>query len=251
MSMWILPYKDGSKSAKELARALGIKRIKLKNSKFKPRPNKTIINWGNSQRFNEAYRQATIINKPEHIAVASNKLRSLQKLSEAGVRVPEFTTDVADAEAWEETIVARHKLTGNSGEGIELVFLGDIIPKAPLYTKYVPKKEEYRIHVMNGEVIDTQRKARKHDVADDDVNWKIRNLEGGFIFARNEDHQVPVDVLNQAVNAVAALELDFGAVDVGWNVKNEQAWVYEVNTACGLTGTTLENYVAKLEEHYA
>jgi glutathione synthase/RimK-type ligase-like ATP-grasp enzyme len=40
--------------------------------------------------------------------------------------------------------------------------------------------------------------------------------------------------------AVQALGLDFGAADVGFN--NNKASVYEVNTACGLMGKTLEAY---------
>jgi hypothetical protein len=38
------------------------------------------------------------------------------------------------------------------------------------------------------------------------------------------------------------LHLDFGAVDVGWNEHHGEATIYEVNTAPGLEGTTLEKY---------
>ncbi|MNY63636.1 hypothetical protein D3C86_2006230 [compost metagenome] len=42
--------------------------------------------------------------------------------------------------------------------------------------------------------------------------------------------------------AVNAIGLTFGAVDVIWNEYRHQAYVLEVNTAPGLTGTTLEKY---------
>ncbi|MNJ09659.1 hypothetical protein D3C77_38070 [compost metagenome] len=113
----------------------------------------------------------------------------------------------------------------------------------------MPKKEEYRIHVFNGEVVDVQRKARKKDVPDDQVNWKVRNLANGFIFARGEEAlgNVPQDVLDQAVKAVAALGLDFGAADVVYNDKQGKAYCLEVNTAPGLSGSTLDGYVKQLK----
>jgi glutathione synthase/RimK-type ligase-like ATP-grasp enzyme len=123
--------------------------------------------------------------------------------------------------------------------------------EAPLYTQYVPKRHEYRVHVFQGRVIDVQRKARRHDVADEDVNWKVRNNANGFIFARNGDAlgTVPDDVLYEATKAVTSLNLDFGAADVIFNEREALAYVLEVNTAPGLVGTTLENYTAAFEAY--
>ncbi|MNL18562.1 hypothetical protein D3C87_1397120 [compost metagenome] len=97
--------------------------------------------------------------------------------------------------------------------------------------------------------MDIQRKARRKDVADDAINWKIRNHGNGFIFARNEDGITPPDVLVQAVNAVKALGLDFGAVDVIFNDKEQKAYVLEVNTAPGLAGETLQGYVKRFAQY--
>ena len=142
-------------------------------------------------------------------------------------------------------LVARTVLNGHSGEGIVLCGDQDLLVDAPLYTVYVPKKQEYRVHVFRGEVIDIQRKARRRDVPDDQINWKVRNHANGFVFARNGDAlgDVPDDVLTQAVAAVSSLGLDFGAADVIFNDSSALAYVLEVNTAPGLEGTTLENYV--------
>lgn len=168
------------------------------------------------------------------------------------VRTPEFTTSREEAFRWlikGNTVVERHILNGNSGAGIRLVEPNgeEELSKAPLYVKYVPKKQEYRIHVCGGEAVDIQRKARRKDVADEDINWKIRNHDNGFIFARNEDGVVPPDVIVQAINSVKLLGLDFGAVDVIFNDKEQQAYVLEVNTAPGLSGSTLEGYVSRFK----
>lgn len=247
--MNIFPYKAGSASAKALAEALGVKRIKEKGSKFKGAAHKLIINWGCSKLPAELLK-CRVLNSPESVSKASCKLASFKAMHEAGVSIPHFTESKQEAsKAIQEgkTYVARTVLRGHSGVGI--VILEDKIVDAPLYVEYVPKKEEYRIHVFNGEVVDIQRKARKKDVPDDQVNWKVRNLANGFIFARGEEvlGAIPEDVLVQAKRAVASLGLDFGAADVIYNDKQKKAYVLEVNTAPGLSGSTLEGYVERLK----
>lgn len=244
-NVWMYPYKPGSNSGRELSRELGIRRISHTNSRFRGRPEKTVINWGAS-RLPEEVGKCTIINSPEAVNRASDKLKFFEN---AECRKPEWFTLWQGAAEWQEetggVIVVRHVLNGHSGEGIELVEQGDYIPEnAPLYTAYVPKRHEYRVHVFRGQVIDVQRKARRRDVADEDVDWRVRNNENGFIFARNGDAlgDVPADVLEQASTAVDSLGLDFGAADVIYNERSSLAYVLEVNTAPGLVGTTLENY---------
>jgi D-alanine-D-alanine ligase-like ATP-grasp enzyme len=95
--------------------------------------------------------------------------------------------------------------------------------------------------VWDGNIIDIQEKKRKKETPDDQVNWQIRNHDNGFIFARSEVAP-PRCILDYSLAAVSALGLDFGAVDLGYNVKREEAVVYEVNTAPGLEGSTLDAY---------
>jgi glutathione synthase/RimK-type ligase-like ATP-grasp enzyme len=251
--MNIFPYNPGSKSAKELSAALGIKRIKKEGSKFKGAKHKLVINWG-CGALPEEIGKCTVLNSPVAVSKASNKLSAFKAMAEAGVRIPRFTEnagEVMDMLDQGKVVVARTVLNGHSGAGIVVLEGEDAdVVKAPLYVEYVPKKQEYRIHVCNGEVVDIQRKARNKEVADENVNWKIRNHANGFIFARGEEAlgEVPADVTEQAVNAVKALGLDFGAADVIFNDKQQQAYVLEVNTAPGLSGATLEGYVKRFRE---
>lgn len=250
--MNIFPYKVGSQSAKVIAEALGIKRLKKEGSKFKGGAHKTVINWGNSSLTPEIAK-CNVINSPVAVSKASNKLSFFKAMVEAGVRVPRFTEALLEVNQLLQegkTVVARTILNGHSGAGIVLIEKEEDIVKAPLYVEYVPKKQEYRIHVMRGDIVDVQRKARNKEVPDDQVNWKIRNHHNGFIFARGEDAvgDVPADVLEQAKRAVVACGLDFGAVDVVFNDKRQEAYVLEINTAPGVTGTTLEGYVQRFKE---
>lgn len=259
--MFINPYKAGSASAKVLSAELGAKRIKLEGSAFKGSPKKTVINWGASEVSDEVGK-CNIINHPKAVAVASNKLKFFMAIDRHNddiydddgdesllVNIPPFTTSRRNARSWsnnDSLVVERHKLTGNSGDGIRLVEPGNELEDAPLYVLYIPKRQEYRVHVANGMVVDLQRKARRRDVADEDINWRIRNHDNGFIFQRN-DLVVPHSVSVQAINACKACGLDFGAVDIVFNEKQDKAYVLEINTAPGLAGSTLEGYVNRFK----
>ena len=246
--MKLYAYKNGSASARALADALG---IKILLHEGKPVKHKTIINWGAS-RITRPLQGQHLLNYPEAVGNASNKLTTFKLFKEHGVACPEWTESREEAVKWFEegkVVVARKILNGHSGEGIEIVSAADEhddVPNAPLYTKYVKKDQEYRIHVFQGEILFQQRKARKIEVPDEEVNWQVRNLAGGFIFA-NDGIEASDAVKDQAKSAVDALGLDFGAVDVITNKRGE-AFVLEVNTACGLAGKTLDAYVNKFRE---
>jgi glutathione synthase/RimK-type ligase-like ATP-grasp enzyme len=226
------PYKQGSRSAAALANALGGKVLKRENSKYIRRPGDVVINWGDSKAGN-----LSCLNLGGNVATAANKYQSFLRLREAGVNVPRFSSDKGTVD-WDGLTVVRHKLTGHSGEGIELRDASDL-PNAPLYVEYVPKKAEYRVHVVGKRVVLVQRKAR--DPRCDNPNWKVRNHDNGFIFVRNDVDPDP-QVVEQAVKAVVALGLDFGAADIIWNEKQKRAVVLEVNTAPGLEGSTINDY---------
>lgn len=103
---------------------------------------------------------------------------------------------------------------------------------------------------MNGFVICVQQK-RKESEAEQTADQKlIRNRSNGWVFTRNDIDPLPQDALTQAVNAVAALGLDFGAVDLVIGRDDELAYVLEVNTAPGLEGTTVQDYANGFRQHY-
>lgn len=244
MSTFLYTYNWNSAGAAEIAEGLDIRRIRLENSKFQPMPHKVIINWGSSA-YPVAYDRCKVLNLREAVHCVSNKKTFFDKVKDH-VRAVPATTDIGEATNWIKTgatVCARTKLQGSGGEGLVLLDSGTDFVKAPLYTKYIKKREEYRIHVMNGEVIAQQRKAKRNDQEEfPDADHRIRNLANGYVFVRN-DIVCPVDVLTQSMAAVKASNLDFGAVDVIWNEHLGQAFVLEINTAPGLSGTTITDYV--------
>lgn len=249
MKAYIYPYNKGSQSAKLLSEALNVKRLKLVGSKFRGRPDKIVINWGSSSLSDQA-KACRVLNSENAITNSANKLKSFELFKEAGVSIPPFWTTKHEAEEAIQQgtcIVCRTILSGHSGAGIVIADNSDELVQAPLYVAYIPKKHEFRYHVFMGKVIDVQRKARNKDVADEDVNWKVRNHSNGFIFMR-EGVEEDARASEQAILAVGALGLDFGAVDIIWNEKQDKFYTLEVNSAPGLTGTTLDNYVAAFKE---
>lgn len=201
----IFPYKVGSASVKKLKEATGGTIIKLKNSKYRYKPRDVVINWGNSSRPPNL-EGVVMINQPESVAIAANKVLTFETLSKNNVPTVPFTTNVDIARDWQldgHKIYVRHKLTGHSGDGIEVIdgiFRHDIdeleriasslvkmghdtaagavierileleerlsmedLPPAPLYTMGVKNYGEYRVHVMGEDVILYQKKSRKVD----------------------------------------------------------------------------------------
>ncbi|GAG47489.1 unnamed protein product, partial [marine sediment metagenome] len=73
------------------------------------------------------------------------------------------------------------------------------------------------------------------------VDYQIRNTDNGWVYCRG-GVDAPEAVITAAVRAVDCLGLDFGAVDIGYNEHYDRCAVFEVNTAPGLEGTTLDKY---------
>lgn len=171
------------------------------------------------------------------------KIQQFQAFTRDGVNCPKWTTDASRlAELESEVIFARTLVNSTGGRGIVEFTLGsDPTPRAPLYTAYVKKKAEYRVHVFNGEAIDIQQKKKKREFNADTRDTRVRNLANGYVYCR--DGLVPPEgIQDLAIRAVAAVGYRYGAVDIIYNERNNQCYVLEVNSRPGLMGTTLERY---------
>ena len=246
----IAPYKRGSKSArllkKGLSEALGRDVLFITPERVGLcKPSRVIINWGSSGVSDT---NATVINSASAVSVASNKLSTLAAFQINDIPHPDYTTDKDKATGWIEQgfkVVCRTLLTAHSGQGIVVAgSLGELVD-APLYTKYIRKQKEFRVHVFSSKILDIQEKRRSSSV--DDHHPYIRNHANGYVFCRGDINE-PDDLRGVAISAVDALGLDFGAVDVVWNEAQDKCYVLEVNTACGLEGSTVNKYVNAIKE---
>ena len=246
----IYPYNLGSQSARRLAEGLNTIRVRP-NGSYYHRAQHLVINWGNSTLPRWATPRAIqhMLNTPQNVEIASNKISTFQRLGE---NIPEWTTDIRTARNWLATpifgrklnaVVCRTLTRANSGRGIVLAKTPEEVVAAPLYTRYTPKTLEYRAHVsVRQGVIDIAEKRRRNGFENNEqANQYIRSWDNGWVFCR-EDLNVPDAVRTVAEGAIHRLGLHFGAVDVGYH-PDFGAVVYEVNTAPGLEGQTLINYI--------
>lgn len=243
----VLPYRGGSRGATALARSLNGMCLRLNGSRFRPRRNDVVINWGNTNN-------PDLVRLCTHNAIdlrdATNKLNFFERMRGSGLEniIPRFWTRPEDIPDDAFPIVCRTVLAGHSGEGIVIADTRADLVRAPLYVAYVKKEQEWRIHVGRraddeGIIIAKQRKARSRAVPDAEVNWQVRNHQNGFIYARNDGQEPPQAVINAAQQALMATDLDFGAIDVIYHSRTRLAHVLEINTAPGLEGETVNDYV--------
>lgn len=253
-------YNNGSASAKLLSRALGWKMLKRAGSKFHYHLRDTIINWGSSSLHYKVPSNAHYINHPFNVRVVSNKGLYAQAIinnEELPFRSISFTQDRNTAQQWlneGNVVVARSILNGSEGRGIIIVKPGEVLPVVKLYSKYQPKESEYRVHVINGEVVKVQQKLRRKEqpVPPGGNTFRIRNTANGFRFCTVEEY--PEDVAAQAIAAVNFFGLDFGGVDVIYKKarlkRDARAYVVEINTAPGIEGGTVETYASKFRQYF-
>lgn len=251
---YINPYKRYSRGAKLLAKSLGATIPKVE--KVLPNPQDIVINWGNiksDQKILSVCPGIRILNSGPRVSDITNKRRWFLMMRAKGNEeiIPPFWTKALDIPDSAYPVVCRTILSGHSGKGIVIANDPSELVEAPLYVKYIPKQQEFRIHVGRvsqdkpAEAFSIQRKARKK--ACENPNWKVRTHANGFVFART-DVSPPQKVIDVACKAVEDSRIDFGAVDVVWNDHQRRAYVLEINTAPGLEGTTVDDYTKFMQK---
>lgn len=176
--------------------------------------------------------------------VGTSKIIQLQAFQNNLVSCPEWTTSKDTAKLWVaqkgKQVMCRILVKASAGKGCVIAETQEELVDAPLYTSYIKKKYEYRVHVFDAKVIDKQIKRQKSGYVGT-RDTRIRNVHNGYVFCREgftEDSRL--DEL--ALKAVAALDQTYGAVDIIYNQKQDAYFVLEVNNQPGMQGTTLEKY---------
>ena len=198
-----------------------------------------LINYGAS--YLSTPWNASWFNDPIKITNAVYKLRSFALFSNNGIPTLRWTRERQEAQAWLQqgkTIFARQTELGSEGEGISIhqPSQSTNLPSADFYSESLEHDHEYRVHVVRGKVISCGRKYKKESNASP---W-IRNMKNGWAFYLNVD--APAVVKKIGKNAVVALGLDFGAADIGYKINNNEARVFEVNSAPTMSQNTAFQY---------
>lgn len=226
--------------------------LRREGSRYRPQAGHYLINYGSSE-VNLDIRGLNVYNAPEAVRLSSNKTRSFERFQAENLPIPAWTTNQNTARQWVdegEVVYARTRIQGHSGEGIVVcsraglesvgngIETSNTLVAAPLYTKGIQGlRNEIRVHVAFGRVILTQKKKRVQGYGDlPEYSNIVRNHSTGWIYA-TENLNIPQSVQDSAIQAVSALGLDFGAVDIVYKGRNNlEIYVLEVNTAPGLSG---------------
>lgn len=250
----IIAPKSMSKSARNLKKELElyitapIILVSPNSKTYQGRWSDYVVNWGYGKQTDYIHFDAA--NNYWDISKAVNKLTTFKVLQLKNVKTVDWTEDHLLATKWwkeDGLVIGRTTLTGHGGDGIVVFTDTEPTKGCKLYTRYKKKKNEYRVHVFNKEVIDITQKKKK--LGAPELNTKIRNHQNGWVYCRFNIHITPA-LSDLAVNAVTALELHHGAVDIIWNEKENKYYVLEVNTAPGLVGTTLTKYAQAFSKEF-
>ena len=278
-----------------LAQALGCKhgskKPVLKNTSF-------IVAWGAKTKDKCSLGSVPVLNHPDRIKVNRNKFKAMEVMLAAGVNIAPFITaaqagNIGKAGCPVTMPVIGRRNYHQGGKGFWMCPTKAQITAAigeekgaQYFQSMIEIKNEFRLHVMKGEMIYGVKKVQrtvkefeaayvrqemeKHDnlakknkrtmdkktmetmlksqakaIAADGANQLLRSNKLGWKFVRIK--KVDKGLVDEAVKALAALGLDFGAVDCVTDV-NGAHFILEVNTGPGLTGTPFDAYVAAFKQ---
>jgi hypothetical protein len=239
-----------------------------------------VIRWGYSGIIPGVFDEGDILQPLHSMQMAQNKYETLCVLDGESIPVPPFyprehVDEARHRGAITNQIFFLRKFHHTRGEDIRIVNGLDHWSRMKwnYAVEYVPTHKEYRVHVFDGKVLFVQKKVfdpelfnricdeRSISNADRDIleetREMVRNYSHGYKFISVNNHQraVPPSVIKNSLEAIEALGLDFGAVDISSLDERDRngkrkSIVWEVNTAPAIdTERGLEAYARAIINH--
>ena len=252
---------------------------------------KFVIGWGCKTKDPVNFAAGTtVLNHPDKVRDNRNKFKTLTKLHGANVHVADFIKAervVASLEDDESPIVL--PLVGRTnfhqgGKGFWLCITNAqvqraIVEGAQYFQNYMDIKDEYRLHIFNGKVINAQKKTRRDNMEQafvaqhkekieaiagkndvelnaDTMDYVLARLAKGSPFADmvvrsnirgwkfSQQNLARLDegLVDVATRSLEATDLQFGAVDC-CILEDGTPSIIEINSGPGLKGTSLTAYI--------
>lgn len=291
------PYIYYSGPTDSTGKALAAK-LKATHGKTKPTgTDKICICWGAKTDKATSMGKMPVLNHPDKIMANRHKFNTLQTLTRAGVYVGNSTDakSVLDAlanptgdEPMALPVIGRRNYhqggkdfhTCLTKSHVEIA----IKAGAAYFRNFMDVKNEYRLHVFQGVIINAQRKTERENIADafanqhgdritnnaakknvkldkatmehvlkdiggreGHANQIIKSNTKGWKFSQIKLANVKKNLQEVAIAAVGAAGLDFAAVDCVM-LQDGRAAIIELNTGPGLEGTSFEAYVKAFQE---
>ena len=215
-----------------------------------------IVNLGTTEDFDT---KSTILNGREMVRACANKKSARQAFLEQGVPAPKLFLRGRDVPESDLPVVGRtsyHK----KGKGFWFCKTLSQVQKAvdkgaTHFLSFIPNTREYRVHTfVKAKAFGKEKRGPDSYVSvklsekvwqgdqKPDPNEPQKNHAFGWTFLGHQNRrEEELDVVRYAAKqAIAALGVDFGAVDVMYKVRTKQPFVLEVNSTPSLSDATAD-----------
>lgn len=214
-----------------------------------------LVRWGNSssQEIDQLFGPRRVMNLSAAIRRNTNKLLCFDIFRQAGIQCPKVYR-------------TKHEITTfpvlgrdiNHRSGLDIVIIdgsnrgrNDMskVPNKDFYVEFLKSSQEFRVHVFDGQVVRVTRKVFRGVNKDGQVvinQGKIKNDIYGWGHANVNIENVSQVYKNICINAVKAIGLDFGAVDLLIDLAG-RPFALEINTCPSLNQIGLDIYSGAIE----
>ena len=272
-----------------------MKELDVSGGTKKPANAKVVIGWGTKVKAAIDLPKGTkVLNHPSHILRNRNKLTALTYMRNAdkGIPVADFYQAQEVNDHLNQLPLVGRRNYHQGGKGFWLCLTRDHVRRAlnegaQYFQKYIPIKDEFRLHIFGKECIYATKKVERDNMKEAFIEQqkekalnaaerkgvKVDEDTMAFLLDRiskeqqeHPDHIVKSNtrgwkfskvktpkkaLVEAAVKALNALDLDFGAVDCCLDEEGNP-WIIEINTGPGLKGSSLKAWTAafksKIEE---
>lgn len=205
-----------------------------------------------SQRSESVDRLLAELQPPQQETITFNYGNAVLKtdqykfFTDNKIPCPEYTTDIEVARAWIRSgslVVCRNRVRGQAGNGIVLADNLDALVESKVYTKYIPKKREFRVNIFKDKVLNIREKVGRRGAE----NTKIRTPANGYSTVKLQAPP-PAGLEALALAASKVSQSDFKGVDVCYNQMRNYLFVLEVNSGPAIEGASIQDYANAIRE---
>lgn len=208
-----------------------------------------LVRWGCTSELDST----NTLNKAKAITLANNKILCRQLFLEKGISTP------ALYESFTEVVYPCVVRPTNHSQGKEFHYCENLVElykaidtiknkgKDYYISQYIPKQREFGVFVFNDRVTSVIEKMPKDENAKEAHAWNV--AQGTHTFENANWSDWNVDVCKVGLQAIKAVGLDFGRVDVIVD-EDGKPYVLEVNSAHSLTSEYRQEVFAKCLDYY-
>jgi len=204
-----------------------------------------VVFWGSRAILNTS--GAIVYNSPQSLSNASKKSLGRKLMKKAGIAIPKTEFSVADAKknlTYPMIVRPEHHREGKNffvvNNDRELANKLNKLPNGYV-SEFYPKTKEFRVHVASGKALLVKQKPEPDDKST--IAWNFAQNEKPWTTIDRKDYDY--EMVKLALDAVKALNLDFGAVDIMSNPTKRGLSthvVVEINTAPSYTPYLISKY---------